>query len=211
MRPIPTFLLLTAAFLASPVFAAHPSKPTHQQMEANTRLQIFLDNASFGPGKIDGQQGEFTQKALALYRQSKGLPAAAAPKPKAPLDTTGLDLSSVDPVFLTYTVTADDAANVGEYPSGVEAKAKMKRLPYATLAEGVAEKFHCALAFFQQLNPGKTAKLKVGDQVTVPNVEPFVLSEVKGLQPGSAPPEAANDADESSSDQARQGSTRKDH
>jgi lipoprotein-anchoring transpeptidase ErfK/SrfK len=75
----------------------------------------------------------------------------------------------------------------------------MKRLPYGTLAEAVAEKFHCALAFFKQLNPDKSAKLKVGDQVTVPNVKPFVLSEVKGLQPGSAPPTAANDAAEDQS------------
>jgi lipoprotein-anchoring transpeptidase ErfK/SrfK len=206
MRPLSTFLLLVT-LLASPLSAASRSKPTrpqHEQMEANTRLQVFLDNANFSPGKIDGQQGEFTHKALALYQQSKGLAAAdnTSPNPKAPLDTSGLDLSSVDPVFTTYTVTADDAANVGEYPSGVEAKAKMKRLPYATLAEGVAEKFHCALAFFKQLNPDKSAKLKVGDQVTVPNVKPFVLSEVKGLKPGSAPPEAANDAAEDQSSPA---------
>jgi len=179
--------------LAGTLTAANRSKPSHQQTEANTRLQIFLDNANFGPGKIDGQQGEFTRKALALYQQSKGLPVTAPGDAKKALDTSGLDFSGIDPVFTSYTVTADDAANVGELPPSVEGKAKMKRLPYANLAEGVAEKFHCALAFFKQLNPDKAQKLKVGDQVTVPNVKPFVLSTVKGLQPGSAPPEAAND------------------
>ncbi|MDR3402143.1 MAG: L,D-transpeptidase [Chthoniobacter sp.] len=164
---------------------ATPKKPSHDQMEQNTRLQVFLDNANFGPGKIDGQQGEFTKKALALYRQAKGLPAAAATNPKAPLDTTGLDLSSVEPVFTTYSITADDLANVGELPSGPEAQAKVKRLPYATVAEGIAEKFHCDLKFFQDLNPKKTEKLKAGDQVSVPNVKPFEMSAVKAIQPGS--------------------------
>jgi lipoprotein-anchoring transpeptidase ErfK/SrfK len=160
-------------------------KPDRRQMEQNTRLQIFLDNANFGPGKIDGQQGEFTRKALALYRESKGLPAAAPEKARARLDTTGLDLTSVEPVWTSYTITADDLANVGTLPSEPAAQAKVKRLPYATVAEGVAEKFHCALAFFKELNPKGVAKLKAGDHVTVPNVKPFDLSAVKALQPGS--------------------------
>lgn len=174
-----------ALCVAMNAYAAKP-KPDQKQIEQNTRLQVFLDNANFGPGKIDGQQGDFTKKALTLYRQAKGLPEPTAPaNPKAPIDTTGLDLSSVEPVFTTYTITADDLANVGELPSGPAAEAKVKRLPYATVAEGVAEKFHCDLKFFKELNPKKTEKLKVGDQVTVPNVKPFDLSAVKSIQPGS--------------------------
>ncbi|MEI9898040.1 MAG: hypothetical protein WDN28_30330 [Chthoniobacter sp.] len=85
--------VLSLAFLAGLAAEAAVPKPSREQIEQNTRLQIFLDNANFGPGKIDGTQGEFTQKALALYRQAKGLPAVPPPQPKAPLDTTGLDLS----------------------------------------------------------------------------------------------------------------------
>ena len=180
-------LVFAAALLIAMAGHAAPPKKDHQQMEQNTRLQIFLDNANFGPGKIDGQQGEFTKKALALYRQAKDLPggAPANSKSKAPADTTGVDLSSIEPVFTTYTVTAEDVANVGELPSGPAAQAKVKRLPYATVAEGVAEKFHCDLKFFKELNHGKAEKLKAGDQVTVPNVKPFEIGEVKSLQPGS--------------------------
>lgn len=179
--------LLSASLLLTAVSGhAAPPKPNRQQIEQNTRLQIFLDNANFGPGKIDGQQGEFTKKALALYRQAKDLPATAnATNPKAPVDTTGLDLSGIEPVFTNYTITADDLANVGELPSGPAAQAKVKRLPYASVAEGVAEKFHCDLKFFKELNPKKTEKLKAGDQVMVPNVKPFEMGEVKSLQPGS--------------------------
>jgi len=158
-------------------------------MEEATRLQIFLDNADFGPGKIDGRGGEFTQKAAALYRQSKGLDAApaTAPKtnPKAAINTAGLDLASVNPVFIPYTVSKDDAANVGNLPSGPEAESKVKRLPYKNLAEGIAEKFHCSVQFLKELNPGKMDKLKEGDSITAPNVKPFELTGVKGIQPGS--------------------------
>lgn len=170
--------------------AAPSSKDSQQQIEQYTRLQIFLDNANFGPGKIDGHDGAFTRKALALYRESQGQadePAAA--NPKTPPVTAGLDLQSIEPVFLEYEITKEDAATVGTLPSGPEAESKVKSLPYATLAEAIAEKFHCDLAFLKKLNAGKAEHLKTGDKVLVPNVKPFELGEVKALKPGS---EAAN-------------------
>src|ERR1700680_3619015 len=41
--------------------------------ETATRLQIFLDNNDFGPGKIDGKMGEFFRKALISYKQAHGM------------------------------------------------------------------------------------------------------------------------------------------
>jgi lipoprotein-anchoring transpeptidase ErfK/SrfK len=192
------FLLTLCPLFAGSGFAAQKSKPkappssklTQQQIEEFTRLQIFLDNANFGPGKIDGHDGTFTRKALALYRKSQGQPdAPAAADPKAPLDTGGLDLQSIQPVFIEYEITKEDAATVGTLPSGPEAQSKVKALPYATLAEAIAEKFHCDVDFLKKLNAGKAERLKVGDKVLVPNVKPFELAEVKTLKPGA---EAAN-------------------
>lgn len=195
--------LAFTSFTGMAAIAAKPTKTDPKQIEEYTRLQIFLDNANFGPGKIDGHQGEFTRKAVALFKQSKGLTDATPPNPKAPIDTTGLDLSSVEPVFMSYTVTADDLANVGELPSGPEAQSKVKRLPYATVAEGVAERFHCDLAFLKELNPKKTDKLKVGDLLTMPNVKPFELSAVKALQTGAeAPALIANELGEEQASQS---------
>jgi hypothetical protein len=54
-------------------------------MEEATRLQVFLDNSNFGPGKIDGKDGEFTRKALTLFKRSKG----QAEDAKTPIDTSG--------------------------------------------------------------------------------------------------------------------------
>ncbi len=77
-----------------------PAKDTRKpaDIEAATRLQVFLDRADFGPGKLDGYYGDFTRKALALYRESRGEqpePAPADPKSNAAPDVSGLDLASV--------------------------------------------------------------------------------------------------------------------
>ncbi len=175
-----------------------PAKATPQQIEQFTQLQIFLDQANFGPGKIDGHDGAFTRKALTLYRKSKGQaePAAGA---KAPPDTSGLDLQSINPVFTQYQITKEDAATVGPLPHGPEAESKVKSLPYATLAEAIAEKFQCDQVLLKQLNKRKAEHLKVGDTVSVPNVKPFEISAVKSLKAGSeAASIVANEWDEAS-------------
>ena len=166
-------LLFTFLFTMWITADAKVLKLTKQEIEQNTRLQIFLDNASFGPGKIDGKGGEFTKKALLLYNGSKGLESTSLP-----------DLSSVDPVFTSYKISKEDGESVGLVPSGPAAQAKVKRLPYATLTEALAEKFHCDQRFLTQLNP-PNVKFKEGAQITVPNVKPFELREVKTLAPGS--------------------------
>jgi lipoprotein-anchoring transpeptidase ErfK/SrfK len=179
---------------------AKPAKADRHQVEEFTRLQIFLDNANFGPGKIDGHDGEFTRKALALYREARGQPATSPSDPKAPIDTSGLDLSSVTPVFIEYEMTKDDVASVGTLPSGPVAQAKVKWLPYGSPAEAVAEKFHTDIAFMKELNRGK--EFKEGVKLSVPNVKPFELSAVKAIKPGSeAKAVIANELGDAADDQ----------
>ena len=81
----------TKAAAKAPETATATSAPgITPEREAATRLQVFLDRANFGPGKIDGRYGGFTEKALTLYRQSRqaggsseGAPPAGASAPKA--------------------------------------------------------------------------------------------------------------------------------
>ena len=185
-------------------FTAHgarPKKADHHQVEEFTRLQIFLDNANFGPGKIDGHDGEFTRKALALFRAGQGQPATETPNSKAPIDTSGLELSSVDPVFIEYQITKDDVGSVGLLPTGPAAQAKVKWLPYSKLEEAIAEKFHTALGFIKELNHGK--EFKEGITITVPNVKAFELAAVKSMKPGAeAQAVIANELSESAQDSA---------
>jgi lipoprotein-anchoring transpeptidase ErfK/SrfK len=170
-------------------------KRSDAEIEAATRLQVFLDRANFSPGKLDGHYSDFTLKALALYRQSRGEPASPrSPKADTAPDLNGIDVGSVSPVFIQYTVMETDMQNVGPLPNAVPEKAKLKALPYRDAGEAIAEKFHCDPKFLGELNPGKNSALKPGDQVRVPNVEPFELGAVKDLKPGSEiTPQVAND------------------
>lgn len=240
-------VMLLVAGVASPAVAKkhrrshHPStsptphKPSEAEVEAATRLQVFLDRANFSPGKIDGHYNDVTLKALTLYRESRGEPGPegrsqkeeggnqapspeatpspagrsseargqkseirgqksqqpAPAKPDVSPDLSGIDLASVNPVFIQYTVTDADMKNIGPVPRGesaavAAAKAKLPALPYRDVGQEIAEKFHVDQKFLSDLNPGKNGTtLKPGDQLKVPNVEPFDLEAVKNLKPGS--------------------------
>jgi lipoprotein-anchoring transpeptidase ErfK/SrfK len=164
--------------------------PKKADIEAPTRLQIFLDRTNFSPGKIDGRYNDLTRRALALYRESRGEQAQPPParphaKSNTPPDVNGLDLASVNPVFVPYTVTEADLQNIGPLPKEPAQQAKLKFLPYRDAADAIAEKFHSDIHFLEQLNPGKLKTIKAGDQLMVPKVEPFELASVKDIKPGS--------------------------
>jgi lipoprotein-anchoring transpeptidase ErfK/SrfK len=168
--------------------APHKEQQSPAQIEDAARLQIFLDRSNFSPGKIDGHYNEFTWKALALYRQSRGeqpQPPPAGGKSNIAPDVNGLDLASVEPIFTAYSVTQADLQNVENLPASPKEQAKLKALLYRNPVDAIAEKFHCDIHFLEQLNPGKTKSIKPGDQLRVPNVQPFELGTVKDIKPGS--------------------------
>lgn len=161
-----------------PALAATP-KPTpkvfvalpNYDEETATRLQIFLDNNNFGPGKIDGKMGEFFRKALISFKH------AHAQRETGVVDQSMLD--QVPQTFTTYTIKADDLAYVGNLPTAHEEQAKLKFLPYASLLEFVAERFHSAETYIQKLNPGMDwENLEPGDELKVPNVMPFEIEKI---------------------------------
>ena len=192
--------------------ATRTSTPGKADIEAATRLQVFLDRANFGPSKIDGRYNDVTWKALGLYRESRGEQSQTPPpQPKAkskaksnvPPDVTGLDLTTVDPIFIPYTVTETDVQSIGPLPKEPAQQAKLKFLPYRDAADAIAEKFHSDIHFLEQLNPGKLKAIKAGDQIMVPNVEPFDLASVKEIKPGSeVSSQAANEMEDQSGTQA---------
>src|SRR5438034_3125499 len=126
MRALLRLLLVIAVMIASggPASARRkkghtPPPAVHKQSDAEieeaTQLQVFLDRANFSPGKIDGHYNDFTLKALALYRQSRGESVPPAPpKPDTVPDLTGIDLATVHPVFIQYTVTDADIKNIDQ-------------------------------------------------------------------------------------------------
>ena len=144
--------------------------------EAQARVQVFLDRANFGPGKIDARDGEFTRKARALYERSVSAGNSAAG------DAQNID--TFEPVFTEYVVTAADVASTGEVPAKRPQQAELKWLPYRSVLEAVAEKFHSDVDYLKELNP-KLSELKEGDKVTVPNVHPFEVAALKDTKPAA--------------------------
>ena len=154
--------------------------PNYDEQTA-TRLQIFLDNNDFGPGKIDGNMGEFFRKALISYKHALGM-----------RETGAVDqwlIGQVPIAFTTYTIKPDDLKFIGLVPSNHAAQAKLKWLPYTSLLEFVAERYHSAEAYIQKLNPGKNWEhLQPGEALNVPNVLPF---EVEKFNEGQVAPNPA--------------------
>jgi lipoprotein-anchoring transpeptidase ErfK/SrfK len=159
--PIPTPKLPPRELVALPVY----------DEETSVRLQIFLDNAEFGPGKIDGKMGEFFGKALVAYKKAHNLPPGGAVDAEL--------LAQVPQPYTTYTIRPEDEQFVGEVASRPSEQAKLKAMKYGSLLEFVAERYHAAEDFLRKLNPGMDLEqLKVGDTVNVPNFQPFEIEKL---------------------------------
>jgi lipoprotein-anchoring transpeptidase ErfK/SrfK len=142
------------------------------EREVVTRLQIFLDQLNFGPGKIDGRWGEFTGKALAKYAKANGLAVDATIYEK-------LHLAGLHPIYTTYTIQNGDVKWIGPVSGKPSEQAKLKKMLYGDLLEFVSERYHCDPEFLRKLNPAvKLGRLKPGDTLLVPNVAPFKIEEL---------------------------------
>lgn len=140
--------------------------------EITAQLQIFLDQQLFSPGMIDGNSGRFLSQALKRWQRSKGLPETGQLDASVPFD-------KIWPVYTYHTVAKEDFKFIGDLPLKTSIQATKKYLPYSSYTEFVAERYHCSIDFLQKLNKGvKINALAAGDQIRVPNVEPFKIEEV---------------------------------
>ncbi len=165
-----------------------PAVPRAEPVSAQevlTRLQIFLDQRSFGPGKIDGRWGEFTAKALVRYQ------LANSQSPTGQIDSAMQQaLSNIFPIYADYTLAPEDLEKVGDVPSKPSEQAKKKAMLYRSVGEFLGERFHADPDFIAKLNKDKKIdSLKVGDTVRVPNVPEFKIEDVKEVDHIPAHPE----------------------
>ena len=140
------------------------------------RLQIFLDNAKFGPGIVDGRPGRFTELAVQSWNEVNGHPIEdwvavntaarqAVPNPLA---------VAIVPDFVKQWVD-------GSLPTKVSQQAKRKRMSYRSVAEFISERYHCDVPYLVLLNGNsKINNLKARDTVIVPNITPFTIESLTG-------------------------------
>jgi lipoprotein-anchoring transpeptidase ErfK/SrfK len=149
--------------------------------ETSVKLQIFLDNSDFGPGKIDGRMGEFFRKALVHYKRAHGMAETGA------VDSWLFD--QVPETYTNFTIPPEALNFVGPTASKPSEQSKLKGLKYGSLLELIAERYHSAEDFVKKLNPGlNMEKLQPGDTIKVPNVLPF---KIEDLHEGFAQPNPA--------------------
>ena len=148
--------------------------------EITAQLQIFLDQQLFSPGMIDGKPGKFLTNAFKRWQRAHALPETGVIDDNVPL-------ASVYPVYTFHTVAKSDMKFVGNLPGKTAEQARRKFLPYAAYVDFVAERYHTSPEFLARLNPKmRFGNLNPGDQVRVPNVEPFKVEDMPDT--GNLPP-----------------------
>jgi lipoprotein-anchoring transpeptidase ErfK/SrfK len=158
----------------SVIGAQKGSKARSPQASADAQqalaVQVALDRAGFSPGEIDGRIGSKTRLALSEFQKSAGL----EPTGMSNEETISVLRAAVDPL-ITYTITQQDAAGpfIDAMPRDMMESAGLSALGYTSMVELLSEKFHSSPALLQRLNPA--AKWTAGEQIRVPDVEPFEL------------------------------------
>lgn len=143
--------------------------------ETILRIQIFLDQQMFCPGKIDGAIGEFTYKGVVNYNYSRGN--------RDVYDWTQVieDAYRAVPVlYAAFKMREELMAFVDpKLPEKPEQQVNFRYMSYRSVAELIAERFHTDESYLARLNPKKNINaLKTGDIVFVPNVKPFRIEDV---------------------------------
>jgi len=142
------------------------------------RLQIFLDQANFGPGVIDGKPGHFTELAVYSWNEVNGFPVEdwvavntaarkAVPNPQAVAVVPDVVKEWLDP----------------DLPTKPSLQVKKKRMSYRSVCEFMSERYHCSEDYLIAVNGKKKMEnLKARDSIMVPNITPFEVEKLAEIR-----------------------------
>jgi len=142
------------------------------------RLQIFLDEAKFGPGVIDGKPGRFTELAVFSWNEVNGHPVN---------DWVAVNTAArkavLNPFAVAVVPESADKWVDPTLPSSRALQAKKNRMSYRSYAEFMAERYHCDVPYLAELNTWqKINALEPHDSIIVPNVIPFDIEKLTGAK-----------------------------
>ena len=148
-------------------------------------MQVLLDRVGFSSGEIDGERGKNASKALAAFREARGIATGKRGNKSLLL---ALGAGSVEPI-VPHTITALEAAGPfsASIPQNMTEQSKLPGLYYTSILEELAEEFHSAPALLKRLNP--SARFIAGEDIRVPNVPGAMGSAAVTEEPGATPVE----------------------
>ena len=166
--------LLTASALGQTA----PAGPTPASPRLALAWQIALEREGFSPGVLDGKAGRKTTLATEAFQRYRGLPVTGKLD-----DATTAALQLPAQPIAPYPVTADDAQRVTGIPNNWVERSALAYTGYDTMADLLAEKFHCTQALLAALNPRLSlGNLKPGDTLQAPLPLPGATRHARRLE-----------------------------
>ena len=162
-------------------------------------MQAYLDRQGFSAGPIDGTDGPLYDAALRSYE------TAHPGELTFEMGQMPAVLTQMGGAFIDYQLRREDFRWIAPEPPApprssrtpappapaitLESLAGAPFLPYRSVWEFVAERFHCSESFLRRINSGVKAPGTPGALFFVPNVAPFEIEKAleEPLQPAADP------------------------